>query len=59
MRRIQRLLTSHPGPVRVRIKLERSDRWIEVHPHLRVTISQELMASLTELLGEDSVVLRR
>lgn len=59
MRRIQHLLTSHSGTVRVRIKLERSDRWIEVHPHLRVTISQELIASLTELLGADSVVLRR
>ncbi|HEY8346692.1 MAG TPA: DNA polymerase III subunit alpha [Symbiobacteriaceae bacterium] len=59
MRSIERLLTQHPGNVRVRIKLERSGRWIEVHPHLRVSASDELLAQLIDLLGPDSVVLRR
>ncbi len=58
MRRIRSVLERHRGPTRVRIKLARSGRWIEVHPYLRVTSSPELLAELAAIVGEDAVILR-
>ncbi|HYF77844.1 MAG TPA: DNA polymerase III subunit alpha [Symbiobacteriaceae bacterium] len=55
---VQRALQRHPGETPVRIKLLRSDRWIEVHAHLRANVSDRLLAELTDLLGVDSVVVK-
>ncbi|MGE5674285.1 MAG: DNA polymerase III subunit alpha [Mycobacterium leprae] len=58
VRQVRTLLERHRGQTPVRIKLERSGRWIEVHQHLRVAPGPELLAQLAELLGPGSVVLR-
>jgi hypothetical protein len=55
---VRALLEQYPGEILVRIKLERSGRWIEVHRHLRVTLAPELLTRLATLLGPLSVVVR-
>lgn len=58
IRRIEQVLRSHPGPTRVRIKMEPSGKWIEVHEHLRVQVTPSLRAALARLVGEESVVVK-
>jgi len=58
MRRVEQVLRAHPGPTRVRIKMEPEGRWIEVHEHLRVTVTPSLVNALARVLGEQSVVVK-
>ena len=58
MRRIERVLSRHPGPTRVRIKMEPKGVWLEVHEHLRVTVTPALTGELTKLVGETSIVIK-
>ena len=58
MRRVERVLRAHPGPTRVRIKMEPEGKWIEVHEHLRVTVTPSLVNALARIVGEQSVVVR-
>ncbi len=55
---IRSILQRHRGKVGVRIKLEPSGTWIEVHERLRVTVTQQLVQDLKAVVGEDGVVLR-
>lgn len=55
---VRAVLARHPGPTRVRIKLEAADRWIEVAPEFRVAVTGTLLAELTAILGADAVVAR-
>lgn len=56
--RVKQVLQAHPGPTRVRIKLEPEGRWIEVHEHLRVTVTPSLVNALARIVGEESVVVK-
>ncbi|HLN65572.1 MAG TPA: DNA polymerase III subunit alpha [Symbiobacteriaceae bacterium] len=58
MQRIRTVLQRHRGDVPVRIKLQRADRWIEVHPHLRVNVTPALVEELRGVLGADAVVIK-
>ncbi|HWI65958.1 MAG TPA: OB-fold nucleic acid binding domain-containing protein, partial [Symbiobacteriaceae bacterium] len=55
---VRRALQRHAGETPVRIKLERAGRWIEVHAHLRVKVSDRLVDELQDILGMDAVVVR-
>ncbi|BDG61052.1 DNA polymerase III subunit alpha [Caldinitratiruptor microaerophilus] len=52
------LLGRHPGPDRVRVKLDLSGRWLELAPRYRVRTTPELVAALREVLGPDGVAVR-
>jgi len=58
MVRIRAVLERHRGTSAVRIKLEPSGRWIEVHAHLRVTVTAPLLAELESLVGKGGVATR-
>ena len=58
MRRIRSVLERHRGETPVRIKLQRTGRWIEVHQHLRVNLSQTLLTQLQAVVGPESVVVK-
>ncbi|HYF90902.1 MAG TPA: DNA polymerase III subunit alpha [Symbiobacteriaceae bacterium] len=55
---IRKTLERHPGETPVRIKLLRTERWIEVHAHLRVKVTDRLIDELQALVGNDAVVVR-
>jgi len=55
---IRKTLERSPGETPVRIKLQRADRWIEVHAHLRVKVTDRLIEDLKTVVGPDAVVVR-
>jgi DNA polymerase-3 subunit alpha len=58
MVQIKAVLKRHRGETRVRIKLLRSGKWIEVHPFLQVALGAGVLAELAAVVGADSVVVR-
>lgn len=58
MVRIRSILQRHRGNTAVRIKLEPSGRWIEVHAHLRVDVTPRLLHELEEIVGKVGLALR-
>lgn len=58
MRKVERVLRAHPGQTPVRIKMEPAGKWIEVHEHLRVTVTPSLVNALARIVGEQSVVVK-
>ncbi|MFZ5814363.1 MAG: DNA polymerase III subunit alpha [Bacillota bacterium] len=58
MRRIEQVLSRHPGPTPVRIKMEPKGVWIQLHEHLHVTVTPALVAALQRLVGEGSIVIK-
>ena len=58
MRKVERVLRAHPGSTPVRIKMEPAGKWIEVHDHLRVTVTPSMVNALARIVGEESVVVK-
>lgn len=58
MQQIRDLLALHPGPSPVRVKLEPSGRYLELHAHLRVDATTELLGALERLIGPQNVTVR-
>ncbi len=58
LQQVRAALARFSGTTRVRIKLTRANRWIEVDPPHRVTLNPQLLQELRSLLGPRAVVTR-
>jgi DNA polymerase-3 subunit alpha len=58
MKQIEQVLRQHRGLSPVRVKLEPSGRYIELHAHLWAAATPELVGALEQLIGPGNIVVK-